>query len=76
MFPLFLLLRNQGKEMLFPTNKVLVSKTLSILRVARLVEVVHVQLSDETRKVVVFKIFWQYILGELIGFVHDEAGAI
>ena len=44
--------------MLFPTNEILVSKTLSILRVARLMEVVHVQLSDETRKVVVLEVFW------------------
>ena len=76
MLPLFLLLRNQGKEMLFPTNEILVSKTLSILRVARLMEVVHVQLSDETRKVVVLEVFWQYILSELVGFIHDEARAI
>ena len=58
MLPLFLLLRNQGKKMLFPTNEILVSETLSILRVARLMEVVHVQLSDETRKVVVLEVFW------------------
>ena len=62
--------------MLFPTNKVLVSKTLSILRVTGLVEVVHVQLSDETRKVVVLEVFWQYILSEFIGFIHDESRAI
>ena len=62
--------------MLFPTNKVLVSKTLSILRVTRLMEVVHVQLSDETRKVVVLEVFWQYILSELISFIHDEARTI
>ena len=62
--------------MLFATYKIFVSKALSILSITGLMEVVHVQLPDETRKIVVLEVFGQYILGELICFINDEARSI
>ena len=61
--------------MLLSTDKVLVFEALTVFGVARLIEVVHVELADEARKVVVFEVAWEYILSELVGLVDHEARA-
>ena len=62
--------------MFLATYEIFVSKALSILSVSGLVEVVHVQLPDETRKVVVLEVFGQHILSEFICFIDYEARTI
>lgn len=57
-------------------DEVLVSETLSVFGVSRLVKVVHVELADKRREVVVFEVAWQHTLCELVCFVHHEAIAI
>jgi len=42
------------------------SETLLVLYVARLVEVIHVQLPHEGREVVMFEVLWQHFLGKLV----------
>lgn len=71
-----LLLGDKGEQVFLAANEVLVPEALSVLRVARLVEVVHVQLADEAGEIVVFEVLWQHFIGEFIGFVHDKARSI
>ena len=70
-----LLLGDQSQEVLLSFDKIVVAEALSVLRVPRLVEVVHVELADEAREVVVLEVAWEHLLGELIGLVHDKASS-
>jgi len=53
-----------------------VAEALSVLRVAMLGEVVHVELADEGGEVVVLEVSWKHLLSELIRLVHDEASPV
>ena len=44
--------------MLLAFHEIFMPKALSILGIARLVEVVHVELANETGEVVVLKVTW------------------
>ena len=61
--------------MLLSTNEVLVFETLAVLSISRFIEVVHVELANEAREVVVLEVPRQHILCKLIGLVDYEAGA-
>ena len=61
--------------MLLSTYKILVFETLTVLSITRFIEVVHVELADEARKVVVLEVSREHILCELVGFVDYEASA-
>ena len=37
-----------------------------------LVKVIHIQLPDETGKIIVLEVFGQYLIGKLIHLLHDE----
>ena len=36
-------------------------------------EIVHVQLPNEAAKVVMFEVFWQNLVRELVHLLHDKA---
>jgi len=50
-----------------------VAETVLIRMVACLVEVIHVQLSNKRREVVMLKVLRQNPLGKLINLLHNEA---
>ncbi len=52
-----------------------VAEALLIRVIPRLVKIVHVELADERRKVVVLEKPRQYPLSELVRLLHDEAVA-
>ena len=62
--------------MLLSTDKVFVTETLSIFRVTGLMKVVHIELPDETREVIVLKVFRQDMLCKLVCFIDNETGAV
>ena len=62
--------------MLLPTYEILVFEALSVLRVARLRKIVHVELTHKRRKVFVLEVVRQNFLSELVGLVDHEPRAI
>ena len=52
------------------------TETLSIFRVTGLMKVVHIELPDETREVIVLKVFRQDMLCKLVCFIDNETGAV
>ena len=70
---LLLLFGNQGQEVFLTTNEIIVSETLSIPCISRLMEIVHVQLADETRKVIMLEVSRKHVFSKLIGLIDYEA---
>ena len=61
--------------MLLSTYKVFVFETLAVLSITRFIKVVHVELADEAREVVVLEVSWQDVLCKLVRLIYNEAGA-
>ena len=59
--------------LLLPPLEVCVAKAMLVRVVSGFVEVVHIQLTDERRKVVVFEKLWQYSLSKVIRLFHYES---
>ena len=70
---LFILFVDFGELELFAFNKLGMGKTLLVTRVTCFYKVVHVQLAHERRKVIVFEVLRQNLLGELVRLIHHEA---
>ena len=73
---LLALLGDVGQLELLALDERWVAETLLVARVARLDEVVHVQLAHERREVVVLEVLGQHFLRELVGLVDHEAVAV
>lgn len=69
----FLLFGDQSKQVFLASHEIFVSEALTVPSVPRLVEVVHIKLADETRKVVVLEVSRKDLLGELVSLVHNKA---
>lgn len=76
-FVLFLLfLGYEGQTLLLVFAKVIMAEALTIFGVARLGEIVHVQLAHKTGKVVVLEVARQHFFCKFVGFVDDKSSAI
>lgn len=62
-----------GYLILLTALEVCVAEALLVRIISSLVEIVHVQLSDEWRKIVVLKKSWEYPLSEFIRLFNDKA---
>lgn len=51
-------------------------KAFPVLSVARLVEIIHIELAHKRRKVVVFEVLRKHVLGKLVGIFDDKAIAL